>query len=539
MPVSPPPRRLLCIARPLAAAICLLGSPALAASQAPDPHPAAPRGAAAPSAAAHPRFVLRGIRIDGAHSVAAARVQKLLRPLIGREVTTDDILKVADAVGAEYKAAGFALYQVSVPRQTFAGGVAIINVTEGRVADVRIDGKISAADRAALNVHAGRILRSRPLTRAVLEREIQLINQNPGLKVESRFESISGEPGTVRLVLTAKRKRFDFIAGFNNQGVGVLGRTELYTGAAVNSLLQEGDRTEFVFGFPTTFSRYQFYGLTHIAPIGNDGLKLTVNLGDLVTHPVNDGLKGDALIGSATLSYPIILHTREVLSVSGGFDFVNSSNALLSFTTSDERTRSLRAGVSYVVQEEEGGSIDAAGFTLSKGLDIFGARRGSLAFGGPDYTKVNARLARDQVLPWNFALRGRISAQFGFQHLPASEQFIYGTQEYGQSFAGNPLYGDRGISGYGELARKLPFLRYGKYVSGTEVFGFADGARVWNTQTIYQLETDQAASAGFGVRAKVLDKFTLQVAAGRVLVQPLSVPHASAWNALFSVTGSF
>jgi hemolysin activation/secretion protein len=142
-------------------------------------------------------------------------------------------------------------------------------------------------------------------------------------------------------------------------------------------------------------------------------------------------------------------------------------------------------------------------------------------------------------LPWDFLFRVRASGQYSLDRLPASEEFVYGGTDYGQAFYANPLYGDNGVAGYIELAHGLPWIEPKGWLSGTEVFGFADFGKIWNIHTTFAPTADHAASAGFGIRTKLADKLTLQLAGANVLTQPNSVPHASNWSALFTIVGSF
>lgn len=494
--------------------------------------------AVAPADIAHRTLVLREVRVTGARAIPASILAGLWRKMIGQTITVQDAYGIADAIGSAYADKGIALYEAQVPTQTFADGVVVIRVIEGYVDDVVIQGDVKDGDLSTLKAYAARIVADRPLSRARLEREILLMNQLNGVKVGSRFVPMPGKPGAVRLILTIQRKRVEGLAGVNNQGVSTLSDTEMYAGAAVNSVLREGDRTEFIFGFPPNFSHYQYYGLTHIAPLGNNGATLTANLGELVTHPVDNLLSGTALVSGLTVNDPIILSTRETLSVSGAFDLLNADDAELGTTVVNERTRALRAGVAYA-REDDWKGISSIGFTLSEGVDVLGAQRGSVVYGGPDFTKLDLRLAREQKLPWNLIARVRFAGQYAPMRLPASEEFAYGITDYGQAFHANPLYGDSGVEAYAELARALPWLNAQGRVSGVELFAFADRATIWNAPTPFAVANDRAASAGFGIRGKVLDKVVVQVAAADAVMQPVSVPAASRWGVVFELVGSF
>jgi hemolysin activation/secretion protein len=95
------------------------------------------------------------------------------------------------------------------------------------------------------------------------------------------------------------------------------------------------------------------------------------------------------------------------------------------------------------------------------------------------------------------------------------------------------------VEAYGELAHGLPWLNAKGWVSGVELFAFADRATIWNAPTPFAVANDRAASAGFGIRGKLLDKITVQVAATDAVIQPVSVPAASRWGVVFELVGTF
>jgi hemolysin activation/secretion protein len=482
--------------------------------------------------------VLRRVSVIGASSVPPETLARTWQHEIGADITVRQVYDIATAIGAACGDAGLMLYQITVPQQSFADGEVRIDVVEGHVGDVVIQGDVQDADLTLLKHYAARIVADHPLHRAILEREILLMNRIEGLHAGSKFVPLPGEPGAARLLLTIRRTRIEALAGVNNQGVSDLSREEIYAGVAVNGLLQEGDRTELLFGAPPQVSRYQFYGLSHVAPLGDNGATLRITLGDLVTRPVGNGLSGNAFVAGVAFSQPIILSLRESLVATAAFDLLDSNDALLGTTLTDERTRALRGGLTYTRLDDWEG-IDAANITLSQGIDVFGARAGNVAYGGPVFTKINLAFGRTQPLPWGLVVRVRTAGQYSLAHLPASEQFVYGTTNYGQAFTANPLYGDRGVTAYAELAHSLAWATIDGWVTGTELYGFCDWGEVWNTQTVFLVNTDRAASAGIGVRAVLHEHLTVQVAAVNAVVTPDSVPRPSRWGAVFSVQGHF
>jgi hemolysin activation/secretion protein len=502
----------------------------------------------APAALAARQFLLTELVVDGARSVPAEAIAATWRARQGQRVSVADIYAIAKAIGEVYARSDIALYSVYVPRQPFDGTPVHIRVVEGFVAAVSIEGDTEGADLDLLKRYAARIVADRPLRRTTLERYILLMNEIAGMKVGSKFEVMTPPPGdsvladivpgAVRLRLGIARKPIDYGFGFNNQGASVLSRVQVDANVVANSVFREGDRTQLVFGAPITIDRYQYYGLSHVEPIGSDGATLTASLGDLITHPKRLLIGGDAVIASLQGSYPIILRTREALNVNASFDALDSNNAVLGTTLSDERTRTLRLGAAYAVQDKSG-AISSVTIIASEGINALGARPGGLGYGGPGFTKVTVRLTREQPLPEPFVARVKLAGQYTPDHLPASEAFAYGGIDFGQAFETATLFGDEAVAAAAELAYKLPDQSTSPWLGHSEAFVFGDWARVWNIHTIYALPTDEGASTGVGVRSKILDKVSLQLEAAHVLIQPRSVPKSQDWRFVAQLTGTF
>ena len=368
------------------------------------------------------------------------------------------------------------------------------------------------------------------------------MSQIAGLKVGSQFEPVPGQPGAVTLKLSVQRKTFEYGLDFDNQGNSLLSRTQLAANVAVNSLFREGDRTQLVVGAPLTIERYQYYGISHLEPIGTAGATIAVNLGELVTNGVKHTDSGTAQFLDVTATVPLIVAVRENLSATMSFDLLDSNDALLGQTLTDERTRAFRAGLSWAKQDSllaDLSAVSSVSGSVSEGVNFLGARRSNIAFGGPDFTKFNLRVARAQDLPWNLAIRAKATAQFALEHLPATEQFAFGGTDFGQAFDTAALLGDSAIAVGAEIAYKLPQTWFPSWATSNEVFGFGDYGRLWTRDTIYQLPQVSAASAGVGARTKLLDKLSLQLAVANPILLPEIVTSQERWRFLVQLSGKF
>jgi hemolysin activation/secretion protein len=203
------------------------------------------------------------------------------------------------------------------------------------------------------------------------------------------------------------------------------------------------------------------------------------------------------------------------LTLSVALDGLNSENAAFGSIISTERSRAVRMAAAYA-QVGERRTI-SAGLTLSKGLDVLGARVPDTV-GEATFLKTNGRAAIDQAIGKRAALRLRASGQWTRDALPAVERFSVGGAEIGRAFEVGLISADRGLGGLAELAWRP--LRSGKFAS-SELYGFADGAKVrLLPRPGFDGMNFDLASAGAGVRLAWTDKAMIEVEYAHVLDDP-------------------
>lgn len=138
-------------------------------------------------------------------------------------------------------------------------------------------------------------------------------------------------------------------------------------------MVSGGDQLRATVVVPTRPRLFQFYGLSYSTPVNANGTILTGNFSYLRTRPAAFPLKGDAKSYGLQASHPVIRNYRDSLYATVGIDGVDSDNALLGETLSNDRTRALRTGLSYSRTSER--NFFSIGVTGSAGLDN---RRGKL-----------------------------------------------------------------------------------------------------------------------------------------------------------------
>lgn len=485
------------------------------------------RVVAPPSPVSEDGLVLNSIKLEGSRNLPARLFQQAIAPFLGRPLKRDELPKVTTAVGDAYKEAGLALYAIFIPAQDVRNGMLRLGAIEGHVADIRIQGDVEGADLRQIRAMADRIMQEKPLRQATLERNILLMNDLPGRKVGSKFEIMSPEQGTVRLVLEVKRTSVSVGGNIDNLGSGDLGKMQASASLAVNSVLQEGDRTQVTYGAPFDFNRFTYLSGMHRMPIGTNGAFMSASLGYLKVRTTSDTINdGTAWNFGLRFAYPLIRQTRENLYLTAGVDALDSRASLLEvLQTSNEATRVVRLGASYNRVSQDDRFASSLSVVLSQGIDTLGARQKvDYFYGDPGFTKVNLTAAQNiGFFNQKLFLRLRGYAQLANERLPASEQFTYGGLTLGRGFEAGSIGGDKGYGGSVTLAVPLGFLGeggIGRLLGKGEIYTFVDAARVINRSPFYKPQGDYGASAGFGINLPVLtDNFVqLEVA------KPIRVP---------------
>ncbi len=485
------------------------------------PPPPATRGdvRAIPKSISSEQKLLR-VRVEGSNAPLTI-LQRTFEAFIGRTLDTATITAVANALSDAYGKGDVALYTIVVPEQDLSRGVLSLRVVEGYIADVVITGDVRGRDLTLIRKYAAKLVDRRPLKRPALERYLSLIRDISGLAVDVQLLNLAA-PGAVRLVLSLKHDDLQFGLAVNNRGVANLGRTQMQASVTVNSGLRQGDQTRLTVSLPTDVGRFQYYGLAHSTPIGANGLRLGANVGYLRTRPARIPAKGEATSAGVTLSYPLRRSYKDNVLVSLGIDGLDSDNALFGQLVASDHTRALRGSVSW--SKVEARRAMSLALTTSKGLDILRARsdpmRTELGF-----LKLNVQAGFNQVVGKEFALRLSATAQASKDRLPASEQFSLGGDFIGRAFPSGYVIGDRGIGGLAELGWASASLWPG-FLKGSEIYGFADGGKLWTESRYRGLLPRQQyslASAGGGMRLNIRKKMIVDLEAAR----PLDLPYAN------------
>jgi hemolysin activation/secretion protein len=479
----------------------------------------------APEGAENIRFNFGGVRLEGVQTYNKAELLPLYEDMIGTEITLADLYAIANRMTLKYRNDGYVLTQVVVPPQTIEDGVATLQIVEGFIDNVIIQGDDqSSYELDLIREYASRISTGGAMNVAYMEHQLLLINDLPGVEARSIISPSATTPGAADILVIVERDPFEAAVGINNHGSRFLGQLQTNGIAQFNSLLGFNDQiTAQAVVAPDAGIELAFGSLGYEMPIGNYGTTVSV-IGSITDTEPGFTLRQfdvEGLSRSIVLraEHPFLRSRNKNIFGRVQFDWRNVESKNNIELTRKDRIRALRAGLqAEFLDRLMGVAVNSFDFQVSQGIDVFGASdegdaNMTRAAGDPTFTKANVQVQRLQriVNRVNVLFTGR--GQLSNNPLLSSEEFGLGGISTVRGYDPSEVVGDDGIAGSIEIQWTPPTAN-----NTLELFTFLDSGRVWNQDaTTSAVKRDSLTSTGVGFRLDL----PMDVDAEFVATQPL------------------
>ncbi len=441
-------------------------------------------------------LVIRELDLVGNTVISDETLTQAAAPYLGRPLDSADLERLRRALTAAYVAAGYVNSGARLPEQVVSDGRLRVEITEGRLAEIRIVG----ARRFRESVLRGRLERAEgpPVRVADLESALRILSQDPRIaRLDARLEPGIAPGSSTLLVAIEEADPGSLAFSFDNYQSPSIGAYAGYVDAAHQNPLGLGDRLGA--GLTVTEGLYRIEG-GYSVPIHPSGTQLWVEA-RYSDADILDPLLDELDIGNESLSYAVGL--RQTLYRTPGdwieagvsFDVRESRSTIFdgepfAFSPATDFGRSeirvLRADASWTRR------MSSSALTLrsiaSAGLDILGAtmHRGNTPLGvfpsddlpeGVFYSWVGQLryFYRFDATGVELDLRGDL--QLSDRPLLPLEQFVIGGPGSVRGYRTNQLAGDEGFSSGLEV--RLPLLRTATGRKVLFLAPFAEVGRVW------------------------------------------------------------
>ena len=503
-----------------------------------------------PADAGSVRFTLKQVDFAGNTAYSAQALAAPSAALIGREVSLADVFRLADELTLMYRNDGYVLSRVIVPPQAIRDGVVQLRVVEGFIAQTSIRGE-SSGPRSTLDRHLEVIRNSRPLAAGILERELLLMNDLPGINALSTIVP-SATPGAADLAVEIASRRASLTAGINNRGSKSLGPWRADLSGELNQLLYGFDRLSARLVQTLADRELSFATLGYDRVLGASGARIGLSGSYVDSRPgTNQNFQLPTSSRSLTLqgSVPLLRSRTQNLNLRASLSKLHSKTDVVAAGTalplSEDNISALRLGATVDLVDRFRG-LSVVDVELSKGLHAFSASRAgdanlSVADGRPDFTKLTVYAARLQSLATKWSLLGAINAQYSRHVLLSPERFAFGGEQFGRAYDTAELTGDSGAAFKSELryadSAASPWLRdytlYGFYEVGTL------RRRGASVAAGGQKARESAANAGVGVRVSMSGGWSGYAEVAQPLTHDVAQEGNRSARAFVGVQGAF
>lgn len=458
-----------------------------------------------------PRIVVKTFRLVGAvdrpaYAVSAAEAAALLekarleQPASGFSI--NELHELAGKVAAYYREHGYILAQAFVPEQEVAGGEVIVQVLEGTLADIQVEG--NQRYRAKVLEWPFDALLGEPIQKDSIESALLTLTNYPGVTAFGVLGA-GREVGTSRLTLRVQSEdRFKMETALDNHGSQFAGE---YRGQLVftfNDPLRRADRLQLVGLYaldPSDGDTHGLYGgldyeiplfsprdslrvlhLTNTYTIGASAASLAAVDTEGETQVDEIGYRHDfprTRLGSASVGLAVNVKTAEFSAPPSAIYDDKLTTARLD--TQWERVDTRFRGVNhFALSYTHGfkdllGSLDEYDPTALGGASRLGA--------SGEFDKISLQVQRLQRLTQNTSVLLRVDGQYSDDPLVSLEQFSLGGPNSVRAYSVSEVLAERGGVASLELILGAPGIAkraaFGSYTWGQllQLSLFADYAK--------------------------------------------------------------
>ena len=144
---------------------------------------------------------MKEIVVKGSTVYSHNAFRRWQKRFIDKKVSLALIYRFAEKITAKYRNDGYLLSRAIVVPQNIKNGVVTIQIVEGYIGNLKIRGPVKGS-KMFLKSYGKALLRSSPLKAKDLERYLLLIDDLPGVSVESVLVPSESEAGASDLILS-------------------------------------------------------------------------------------------------------------------------------------------------------------------------------------------------------------------------------------------------------------------------------------------------------------------------------------------------
>ena len=467
---------------------------------------------------------VKKFEIVGSTVFTPEELAKVLEPYVLRRLSFTEILAAQQAIDRLYFEQGYITSGTFLPPQKLEAGVVTIEVVEGTVEEIKIQG---------LNRLNSGYVRSRlqiatvaPLNQDKLLNALQLLQIDPLIDNLAAELTAGTRPGSSILELNLREADpFDLTLSFDNYRAPSVGTDRRSVRLTHRNLIGLGDR--FTIGYLNTDGSNSLNNLNYTVPFnsynGTFNFRFSLTDSQIITPPFDSfDIESENINYEFTYRQPLLQKPTEDVAL--GLTFLQNDSAITLGGEPEQLSRgaepdgetnvsALRFFQEYT--KRDGNQVLALLSQFSLGIDVFGATINSGDQPDSTFLAWRGQAQYLRLLSPNFTLLLRSDFQLADNALLPTEQFSLGGGLSVRGYAQDALLGDNGWFNSAEI--RATIVRIPKWQTSLQLTPFVDFGTVWNSDD-FELDTNTLVSTGIGLRLQINDYFTSRLDWGIPLV---------------------
>ena len=497
-------------------------------------------------------FAITDYQVEGNSVLPPEKVKEIVSSYRGPQQHMKDVEQARSALEKSYREAGYPTVLVIVPQQTIENGIVRLSVVESKLGEIRITGNRYFSNRDILE-RLPSLKTDLLIYEPAFLQELNQANSNPDLEITPVL-ALGQRPGTVDLELEIKdRLPLHASLELNDRGAPQTPREQINASIQYTNLFNRDQLLTFqTVQTPQDWGTVQVYGLSYVVPIKSSGrifaLYGAYSHSESVlsgsTLPVSQGsisIPGNSTIVGSRYIIPVDSGPKLSQQISLGVDYKHLNESKASFPGSlgtaivtnqvnysplsfndtliypdNAGTMKISATAKgYVAGMVPGGNKEDFGGDPSNPVNEPGNRAGSTG----TFLILQGAVERLQYLPLGFSLSLKADGQWASEPLIAAEEYFAGGIDSVRGYLESEALGDDAFHWTLEfLSPSFPTIHPNPFKESVQFTAFYDAGYLRTLQPPPgQLERQELAGTGFGVRMKVTDYFQGRVDIARAL----------------------
>jgi hemolysin activation/secretion protein len=483
----------------------------------PAPQPSAEPPQAAPNIPAQPAspvpetlpnavVEVQKIQVFGSTILSPDEINALVKPFEGRSATLEQLKQIADKITEIYLNRGYITTRAVLPPQTITAGVVQIQVIEGKLGDIQVEGTKRLHPsyiRSRIRLGAGM-----PLSTASLEDQLRLLRVDPLFdNVEASLRAGDREGESILIVRVTEANPFQSSFSIDNYSPPSVGSERLGVSLRHRNVTGNGD--ELAGAYYRSLGDSDVFDFSYRIPLnamnGTLQLRAGPNRNSIVQAPFNTfDISGKSHLFEVSYRQPLRRTPIEEFALSAGLTYQTSRTFVGGIPTpfgsgpdsnGVTTTTAIKLGQDYIRRDPQGAWAVRSQFTI--GTSLFDATQNEGSVPDGMFLSWLGQVQRVQRLNEKHLLILQSDLQLSANSLLPSQQFVIGGGQSLRGYRQNVRSGDNGFRV--SIEDRITLQRDAAGNPRLQLAPFFDTGTVWNVANNPNKLTNQTFLAGLGL----------------------------------------